>query len=104
MSEVMQKTCLRSTENPNDQDEEENICIEGMTKSNEKCQIRAWFFLIACFSCWITLFIFPKLRRSKWHGAVLGVGFLFGIGFSTTYNNDKLMIKLIRLFGVKLDL
>ena len=96
----MQKTSLRSTENLNDQDEEENIYIERMTKSNEKCQIRAWLLLIACFSCWITLFIFPELSRSRWHGPVLGVGFLFGIGFTRTYNNDERIIKFFRLFGV----
>ena len=98
----MQKTSLRSNENLNDQDEEE-FCIEEMTKSNEKCQIRAWFFLIACFSCWITLFIFPKLRRSRWYGSVLGVGFLFGIGFSRTNSNAKLIIKLFQLYGINLD-
>ena len=92
--------------NIEDQVEEENICIDGMTKSNDKSQNRVWlsyFFLIACISCWMTPHIFPELQNSKWCGPVMAVGFSFGIGFSYTYKNDKLVKRLLRLFGVKID-
>ena len=105
---LLQNASFTSTENPNnvDQDEEEKTCIEEMTKSNDKSQTRVWlsyFCLVACISCWIIPLIFPKVRKSIWYGPLLGVGLLFGIAFSATNRNFKVVKIFLRLLGAKID-
>ena len=105
----MQKLSLRSKENFNDegQDKEKNTCIEEMTKSNDKSQIRVWFSyfcLIACIFCWACPVIFSRLMRSRFFLPVMAIGFLFGIGFSTTFKNEKVRKFMLRLCGIELNL